>query len=538
MGGVDGARDHPPRRTRRRQSAAGGAGARVASARSARARATRDKPARRRLGWAMFAAGAACAAAIAFVIVPRSRGTDADHPGVGASGHHRPRRRRTRRRRPGHAGAARAQRAPQRRGHAHRRARLAARPRQAAQHDAPFIIETPAFRARVVGTVLRIVAHEDASASIAVGHGAVEVTPRGGAPRLVRAGERWPAARATCRRADEIARMGAADLEGAGVASFGGASPLPQPVAPAPPRRRRRATRCTAKRPSPAGSRVADDTDPVRAESALYQAGWIRMHELARSGVRARHLGAAALALPARRLARRGADARSSTRSSPLHRTRAAEVEIADYLRAHPTGLRSAEMHFVRGTLLRNEIAAAVAPRTSSIWRSRIRQRRGRRAHAPLAPAAAERKVSCVRLSLVAHRLLRGRAPRRRLQAHRRRRLARLRHLARLLAARHHLLRRRPLRRPAAPPIRRPASAARSATRQRRVRGRRHRRRLQRRRRLRIRPTSSAASPRRPAKRAAPSTPASAPATRRAIRRRATAARPASPAAPSSRRRR
>ncbi|MCU1282746.1 MAG: hypothetical protein JWM53_6292, partial [bacterium] len=38
-----------------------------------------------------------------------------------------------------------------------------------------------------------------------------------------------------------------------------------------------------------------------------------------------------------------------------LHRTRAAEAEVADYLRAHPTGLRSAEMHFVRGTLVRNE---------------------------------------------------------------------------------------------------------------------------------------------------------------------------------------
>jgi hypothetical protein len=38
-----------------------------------------------------------------------------------------------------------------------------------------------------------------------------------------------------------------------------------------------------------------------------------------------------------------------------LHRTRAAESEIADYLRVHPNGLRSAEMHFVRGTLLHHE---------------------------------------------------------------------------------------------------------------------------------------------------------------------------------------
>jgi outer membrane protein assembly factor BamD (BamD/ComL family) len=92
----------------------------------------------------------------------------------------------------------------------------------------------------------------------------------------------------------------------------------------------------------------------VRAESALYQAGWIRMHEL--------HDPAFALGIFERQRSRfpHGVlrdEAQTSIIDALvlLHRTRAAEVEIADYLRAHPTGLRSAEMHFVRGTLLRNE---------------------------------------------------------------------------------------------------------------------------------------------------------------------------------------
>jgi hypothetical protein len=99
---------------------------------------------------------------------------------------------------------------------------------------------------------------------------------------------------------------------------------------------------------------VADESDPVRAESALYQAGWIRMHEL--------HDPAFALGIWERQRARfpRGVlhdEAQASIIDAlvALHRTRAADAEIADYLRAHPNGLRSAEMHFVRATLERNE---------------------------------------------------------------------------------------------------------------------------------------------------------------------------------------
>lgn len=327
-----------------------GARARVWQSLEARRSRERDKPARRRIGWTMFVAGATCAAAIALALVPRGAPTEltiqasAEAATIDL------------------AGDGRVVAGPGTLAHLDRRdgavtltvergSLLAhVKPRQ---KDAPFIIETPAFRARVVGTVLRVVAHEDASASIAVGHGAVEVTPRGGSPRLVRAGERWPATSTDAPSADEIARMGAADLEGAGVASFGEAPTVQRPAAPAPAPK----PSCEKLHGEPAIDcwlAVADQADPVRAESALYQAGWIRMHEL--------HDPAFALGIWERQRVRfpRGVlhdEAQTSIIDAlvALHRNRAAEAEIADYLRAHPTGLRSAEMHFVRATLERNE---------------------------------------------------------------------------------------------------------------------------------------------------------------------------------------
>jgi len=346
-----------------------------------------ERPARRRLGWAMFAAGAACAATIAFVLVPRSRGTDLT---ISASAEAAT---------IDLAGDGRVVAGPGTLAHFYRqdgavtltveRGSLLAhvKPRKS---NAPFVIETPAFRARVVGTVLRVVAHDDASASIAVGHGAVEVTPRGGSPRIVRTGERWPATSQDVPSADEIARMGAADLEGADLASFGAAS-IARPATPAPAPK----PSCASMHGEEAidcwlaiadGAESTDGAAGVRAESALYQAGWIRMHEL--------HDAAFALGIWERQRSRfpRGVlfdEAQTSIIDAlvALHRTRAAEVEIADYLRAHPTGLRSAEMHFVRGTLLAaedgscrraaHELDLALA-HPSSPWASRARAARAR----------------------------------------------------------------------------------------------------------------------------------------------------------------
>lgn len=326
-----------------------GARARVWQALQERRARGIEKPARRRLGWAMFAAGAACAATIAFVLVPRSRGTDltisasAEAATIDLAGDGRV-----------VAGPGTLARLSRHDGAVtltvERGSLLAhVKPRKS---GSPFVIETPAFRARVVGTVLRVVAHDDASASIAVGHGAVEVTPRGGSPRIVRSGERWPADSRDAPGADEIARMGAANLEGTGVGSFG-AAPIARPAAPAPPPRPSCAT-MHGEAAIDCWLGIADGADAVRAESALYQAGWIRMHEL--------HDPAFALGIWERQRSRfpRGVlfdEAQTSIIDAlvALHRTRAAEVEIADYLRAHPAGLRSAEMHFVRGTLLAAE---------------------------------------------------------------------------------------------------------------------------------------------------------------------------------------
>ncbi|MCA1663434.1 MAG: hypothetical protein LC659_04050, partial [Myxococcales bacterium] len=70
------AREITKRAARLSTNAPTGARARVWQKLEARRSRERDKPARRRLGWAMFAAGAACAAAIALVVVPRSHSTE------------------------------------------------------------------------------------------------------------------------------------------------------------------------------------------------------------------------------------------------------------------------------------------------------------------------------------------------------------------------------------------------------------------------------------------------------------------------------
>lgn len=322
-----------------------GARARVWQAVQQRRGRELDRPARRRVAWAMFVAGAACAAAIAVMLAPPrhhetaaltiAASAEAATIDLGGDG--------------------RVVAGPGALAHLARRQHavtltlergsllLHVQPRGA---RAPFIVETRAFRARVVGTVLRVVAHADGSASLAVGHGAVEVTPAHGAPLVVHAGERWPAGSTDAPTADELLRMGPANLEGAGAADF------------APPAAARaEGPGCDALGGEAAVEcwlRVGDVADPLRAESALYQAGWIRMHAL--------HDPAFALGIWERQRQRFPHGVlRDEVQTSiidalvALKRTRAAEAEIADYLRAHPHGLRSAELHFVRGTLLRAE---------------------------------------------------------------------------------------------------------------------------------------------------------------------------------------
>ncbi len=304
-----------------------------------------ERPSRRRLGYAMFAAGAACAAAIALVLVPRTQhqaqftiASSAEPAVIDLDGDGRI-----------VAGPATLARLSRQDGAVtltleHGSLLAHVRPRAG---KPPFIIKTAQLTARVVGTVLRVTAQEDGSASVAVGHGAVEVTPNGQPARIVRSGQRWPTTSTDAPAAGELERMGATDLEGVDAAAL---SPVPSPSAAA------KTNLPCDKRPDDEAVQcwlaVADRAkDATQAESALYQAGFLRMHAL--------HDPAFALGIWERQRDRfpngiLADEAQTSIIDAlvALSRTRTAEAEIADYLKAHPRGLRSAEMHFVRGTLL------------------------------------------------------------------------------------------------------------------------------------------------------------------------------------------
>src|SRR5205085_792706 len=124
--------------------------------------------------------------------------------------------------------------------------------------------------------------------------------------------------------------------------------------------------------------------DPIRAESELYQAGWTRLRE-ARDP-------AGALAIWEQQRARfpRGVlveEARASIIDAlvALHENARARAEIEAYFRAAPDGLRTGELHFVLGTLLREadgDCRRAVAEleraldRAAEPWASRARAAR------------------------------------------------------------------------------------------------------------------------------------------------------------------
>jgi hypothetical protein len=193
------------------------------------------------------------------------------------------------------------------------------------QGVAPFLVRTPDFTARVVGTVLRVAVDAAGHSTIAVGHGAVEVRPTdGGAPLMVRSGERWPVRRPQTPSGAELALLGPADLEGTNAASFGVTE---------------------VEKPAVAHTLL----DEARAESALYEDGWQKL----RAGDRRAALG---LWREQRRRFPRGllySEAHASIIDSlvALHADAEARAEVDAYLRQNPYGLRSPEMHFVRGTL-------------------------------------------------------------------------------------------------------------------------------------------------------------------------------------------
>ncbi len=213
----------------------------------------------------------------------------------------------------------------------------------------PFWIKTPQFTAKVVGTVLRVVVKNDGSSSIAVGHGAVEVQPEGGAPIVVRSREHFPGAGATGNTptAEELGRMGTGDLEGVTAGDFAGRSapvPMELPTASCASASPETSARCLMD--------LAGRSDPVRAESALYSAGWIYLRDL-RDPERALKVWQNQRAQYPAGILRSEAQASIVDALTALGQSRSALHEIDTYLTEEPRGLAAPQMHFVRGTLLR-----------------------------------------------------------------------------------------------------------------------------------------------------------------------------------------
>jgi hypothetical protein len=171
--------------------------------------------------------------------------------------------------------------------------------------DEAFVVRTRELTARVVGTVLRVAVDANGHATVAVGHGAVAVTPVNGAPVMVKTGERWPADSTDQPSTVELELLGAADLEGARF---------------------------------------------FPSESALYESGWQKM----KSG---NLRGALTVWQDERERFPHGALAHEAHASIidalvALKSDRRARREVDAYLAESPHDLRAPEMHFVRGTLL------------------------------------------------------------------------------------------------------------------------------------------------------------------------------------------
>ncbi len=233
---------------------------------------------------------------------------------------------------------------------------------------APFRVRTPRAEVKVVGTVLWVSVDGAGEATVAVGHGAVEVTPIGGAAVRVGAGQRWPTSARRSPTSGDIALLGAsANLTWAGelaavappiapVAALPAVAAAATPQAPltvAPPRRAARACGGLSGKPGiDCLQRVAAGSDPLRAESALFELGWRRLHDHgdARAALGAwesqrRRFPSGAL--------RSDADVSIIEALGRLGDDAQARREIDRWLAAHPDGLAAPQVHYLRGSLER-----------------------------------------------------------------------------------------------------------------------------------------------------------------------------------------
>lgn len=227
---------------------------------------------------------------------------------------------------------------------------------------APLRVRTPRAEVRVVGTVLWVAVDEGGAATVAVGHGAVEVTPRGGAVVRVRAGERWPSASKRAPAKAEIERLGAAEGPLAWSdetdAAPSAAPPLPpttlpSPGAAAPSAVAKTTAECRTLRGAAASQcleRLAAGDDPLRAESALFEIGWRRLRE-------ANDPRGALAAWETQRtrfpsgVLRADADVSIIEALGRAGDPTRARGEIDAWLAAHPDGLAAPQVHYLRGAL-------------------------------------------------------------------------------------------------------------------------------------------------------------------------------------------
>ena len=203
------------------------------------------------------------------------------------------------------------------------------------QGRGPFIVRTPQFVARVVGTVFRVLV-DGSGSHITVAHGTVEVTPSGGAATPIHAHEAWPENANVAPGPEELALL--ATREQVAIEDFV-ARPAHLCAGDAEAR-----VRCDVL--------YAQAATPREAENALYRAGSVAWHELGEPR--------RALALwrqqrerfPDGTLRREAQasmiDALVATRS--FHD---AETAIESYLAVEPDDLRAPELHFVLATVLR-----------------------------------------------------------------------------------------------------------------------------------------------------------------------------------------
>ena len=196
---------------------------------------------------------------------------------------------------------------------------------------APFIVRTPRAEVKVVGTVLWVDVAAGGETTVNVTRGIVEVTPRGGAPVRVGAGERWPVTSSRVTAPADLALL----------------TPAPSPITSASP--------CAGLAPTAAEeclAHTAREGDPLHAENALYELGWRALKQRGDARAALASWEQQRTRFPAGML-RLEADVSIIEALVKLDERAQARVAIDAFLAAHGDALAAPEVHYLRGSLAR-----------------------------------------------------------------------------------------------------------------------------------------------------------------------------------------